>query len=301
MSLGFLRNRRFVDLASPIVIASLGFFINAMYFSFKYFERNEVFLPKVWTGLLEQALIISTIPLYLAIGLIYSKEKHARKELENSNNLKDLFTDILSHDLLSPLSVVQSGMELIEESAEDKEVVDMIKRQAWRLEDTILNASKLSQIDAIGRPDLVESDLGRYLKTTLEEMEPFAQKKGISIIGEFKEEYPVKIHPIFKEALLNLVSNAIKFSPTDSQITMAVKTHGKFWHIIVSDHGPGIPDEYKQNVFNRFTRREKGAIKGSGLGLAIVRRIVDLHNGDVWIEDNMPRGAIFYVKLPKEG
>ncbi|MEE9594898.1 MAG: histidine kinase dimerization/phospho-acceptor domain-containing protein, partial [Candidatus Hydrothermarchaeales archaeon] len=141
------RNIRVVDLASAFVIMSLGFLINVMYFTVEYFERTGSVLAQVWGEPVEHALVIAMAPLYLAIGRLYWQEKKSKKELEASNKLKDLFTDVLRHDLLNPVGVIQTSSELLEESSEDKELVSMIKRQALRLEDLISNASKLAKME----------------------------------------------------------------------------------------------------------------------------------------------------------
>jgi len=293
------RNIRVVDLASAVVIMSLGFLINVMYFTAEYFERTGSVLAQVWAEPVEHALVIAMAPLYLAIGRLYWQEKKSKKELEASNKLKDLFTDVLRHDLLNPVGVIQTSSELLEESSEDKELVSMIKRQAWRLEDLISNASKLAKMEYQEELSLEDLDLADLVKTTVEEMSPLAQEKRIELIGEFDGRYFVKANPIFREVLVNLISNAIKYGPTDSHVTVALEDRGSALRIKVIDHGPGIPDVYKEDVFKRFTRKEKGAIKGTGLGLAIAQRIVDMHKGRVWVEDNTPRGSIFTVELTK--
>lgn len=289
-----------VDIATPIIIASLGFFINAMYFGFEYFERTGNVLAQVWAEPIEHSLVVSTIPLYLAIGYLYWREKKTIKELKASNEMKDLFTDILSHDLLNPLNTIQTSIGLLEDCSEDEEIIAIIKKHAWRLEEMINNASKFSQVNAQEKICKVESSLRDYAMIAIEELKPLAEEKRIEIEERFDGSYPVKCDPIFGEVFTNLLSNAIKYSPTDSKVTIGIEDHDAYWKITVKDNGPGIPDEYKEEVFERFTRENKGGTKGSGLGLAIVRKIVELHKGEVWVDDNTPRGCIFNVKIPKE-
>jgi len=71
------------------------------------------------------------------------------------------------------------------------------------------------------------------------------------------------------------------------------------WKISVADRGDGVPDEDKTGIFTRFTRRDKEGVKGSGLGLSIVKRIVEAHQGRVWVEDRPGGGSIFVVKVPR--
>ncbi len=80
---------------------------------------------------------------------------------------------------------------------------------------------------------------------------------------------------------------------------MNILEEGTYCKIYVKEWGYGIKDEDKAKLFTRFQRVEKKGVKGTGLGLAIVKRIVDLHGGRVWIEDNPEGGSVFYVKIPK--
>jgi len=74
---------------------------------------------------------------------------------------------------------------------------------------------------------------------------------------------------------------------------------GDCWKISFADFGPGVPNEQKATVFDRFSRGSKGGVKGAGLGLAIAKRVAELHGGEVGVADNKPKGSIFWVKLPK--
>jgi two-component system phosphate regulon sensor histidine kinase PhoR len=98
----------------------------------------------------------------------------------------------------------------------------------------------------------------------------------------------------------NLLSNAIKYARDGRKVIIEVEDDGENYIIRVKDFGEGVPDEFKEIIFERFKRKEKRGVKGTGLGLAIVKRIVEIHGGEVWVEDNSPKGAVFVVKLPKQ-
>lgn len=74
---------------------------------------------------------------------------------------------------------------------------------------------------------------------------------------------------------------------------------GDCWKISFADFGPGVPEEQKVTIFDRFSRGSKGGVKGAGLGLAIAKRVAELHRGEMGVADNKPKGSIFWVKLPK--
>ncbi len=104
--------------------------------------------------------------------------------------------------------------------------------------------------------------------------------------------------PTIKDVVAHLLSNALKYSPENSRVVFGVEDAGRNWRIAVKDSGEGVPDRYKESIFERLEGKKEG-IKGSGLGLAIVKKIVERHGGRVWVEDNKPEGSIFYASLQK--
>ncbi|WP_269429706.1 sensor histidine kinase KdpD [Methanococcoides methylutens] len=106
---------------------------------------------------------------------------------------------------------------------------------------------------------------------------------------------------MIEEVFTNLISNAVKYSPENENIEIAVKDLNENWKVTITDSGEGIGDNDKKMIFDRFKRAVGDCnIKGSGLGLAIVKRIVELHGGQVGVEDN-PNGpgSVFWVTLKK--
>jgi signal transduction histidine kinase len=96
----------------------------------------------------------------------------------------------------------------------------------------------------------------------------------------------------------NLIENSIKFSYENSKIEIYSENYEEYIVINVKNYGQNIPDEMKEEVFERFKKLDPKT-KGTGLGLAIVKKAVDLHGGEVWIEDSPDGGTVFKVKLPK--
>ncbi len=103
---------------------------------------------------------------------------------------------------------------------------------------------------------------------------------------------------IIKEALFNLVDNAIKYTHEGGEVIVECSKDGDTVIIRVKDQGNGIPPELRGMLFERF-KRGKDSV-GMGLGLAITKHIVDMHNGEIWVEDNKPKGTIFCIRLPRE-
>ncbi|RMF91707.1 MAG: sensor histidine kinase, partial [Methanobacteriota archaeon] len=224
-------------------------------------------------------------------------------DLKYSNRLKDLFTDIMSHDLLNPIGIILNYAELMieDESEMKRDRIEAIKRNAARAVEMIESAAIFSRLQRTGGMDLATIDLGEVVKAEIGHMEPHAAEKGITLTGDITGKYPVAAAPVVKEVFSNLLSNAIKYSPRDSEVQISIDDAGRSWRVAVRDRGEGIDDQYKESIFNRFERREKKGVKGTGLGLAIVKRIVELHEGRVWVEDNPGGGSVFIVELPKRG
>ncbi len=230
-------------------------------------------------------------------------EEHT-KNLEQSNRLKDLFSDILGHDLINPASIIKNFSEMLLEDkeldAETRQDLKTIKRNIERIIEMIENTKKFSKLEGIEALSLEGQDLGEVLRKTSDEFMPFITSKGLKLSLEFDGRYPAHVSPLIDDVFSNLVSNAIKYSPDSSQISININENDKAFVVSVADHAEKIPDEQKKAIFERFQRVKKGGVKGSGLGLAIVKRIMELHKGSAWVEDNPDGGNIFYVKIPKK-
>jgi signal transduction histidine kinase len=129
---------------------------------------------------------------------------------------------------------------------------------------------------------------------------PKLEEKEMTITFKPSGSYPADVNTTIEDVFSNLVSNAIKYSSSGTNIDIHVNDVDDTWEIMISDEGEGIPDEEKPFVFDRFKRAHKVNIKGTGLGLAIVKRIVDLHEGSVEVLDRTDmRGTTFKVTLQK--
>lgn len=218
------------------------------------------------------------------------------KQLERSNKLKDIFTDIMRHDMLNPITVIRGCAESL---SEQKEMATIIKRNADRLREMIENASKYARLEEREELDFKETDLNVILKEAIENSRFLLDGKGMKVEYSAEGKCLAKTNPLIGDVFLNLISNAVKYSPEKSKIVVGLEDKNDEWEVMVKDYGVGIPDEHKEEIFERFKRGEKGSVKGTGLGLAIVRRIVNLHRGKVWVEDNPEGGSIFHVNVPK--
>ena len=225
------------------------------------------------------------------------------RELKRSNKLKDLFIDIIRHDILNPAGVARNLSQMIlenEEHPKKKEILQVIYRSNESIIEMIGNASDLQTLESGEKLEFEDIDIGIVLKKSVREVVRLADAKNIEIKLATHGEFKAMANPLIHDVFLNLLTNAIKYSPEKSVVDVRIMEEGSNWKISVADNGEGIDNKDKEAIFDRFNRIHKGAVKGSGLGLAIVKKIIELHNGRVWVEDNSDGGSIFFVTLPKD-
>jgi PAS domain S-box-containing protein len=228
--------------------------------------------------------------------------KNYAAALEEANRIKDLFTDIMHHDLLNPLSIIKTMSELqLEKTEEDgmQRSLLMIKRNADKLIGMVKSASKYAKLESAEKLEKSKLDLNMVFRAAADSLKPQLEEKNMKLEYLARDECYAMLNPIIEDVFSNLLDNAIKYSPAGSKIEVNIIDENNSYRIYVKDRGPGIKDEDKAKLFTRFQRVDKKGVKGTGLGLAIVKRIVNLHGGNVWIEDNPEGGSVFFVKIPK--
>lgn len=236
------------------------------------------------------------------IGELASSFNKMALQLDESNHLKELFVDIMSHDLLNPAGVIRSYAEMQLEGAKDeeqREAAYKIKGSAEKLIEMIENAKAYAKLQDAEKLELEKEDINEMLRSVVENFKPLLEEKDMKLKYLVRGERWAMVNPTIENVFSNLLSNAIKYSPAGGRIEVNILDAGENYRICVKDWGYGIAPEYKSLLFTRFQRADKKGIKGTGLGLAIVKRIIELHKGKVWVEDNPEGGSVFYVELPK--
>ncbi len=238
------------------------------------------------------------------LRLAEEESRGAAARLQESNRLKDLFIDIVRHDLLNPASVVRYYTSYLQERETDeskKECYLKIEGVNNRLMDLIRNASKYSRLEEMDHVDCQMLDLNTLLLDALAVHEHRLKEAGMAVNYLPRGEYPITANPMVEDVFANLIANAIKYAADGKKLEIDILDGGACWVVQIRDFGKGISDNDKPLIFTRFTRLKKEGVEGSGLGLAIVKRLVDLHKGRIWVEDNPAGGSIFCVRLPKGG
>jgi signal transduction histidine kinase len=228
-------------------------------------------------------------------------QRHAA-ELEEANRIKDLFADIMSHDLLNPATAASYFLEHLREGERDPErlrLVETVARNLGRLIRMIQSASSYSKLREMREIDVKVEDLGEMIREVLADLEPQVRAGGMSVDGLPEGCYPAAVNPLLAHVVANLVGNAVKYAAAGKRIAIGIADGGEEWVLSVRDWGEGIPDAYKKSIFTRFERLKKEGVQGAGLGLAIASRIVELHGGRIWVDDNPEGGSVFRVALRK--
>ncbi len=232
------------------------------------------------------------------------------QELEELNHLKNRFIGIAAHDLRNPISVIKGYLSLFMEGFMGdvpEPHKDIMKKMDKSCETMLALINDLLDISAIeaGRLDLElkKVELDGFLKESCEYNRMLAEGKGIKLVLDLAPGIPVVIiDPArINQVLNNLISNAIKFSYSESTITLKARVIGEDVEISVKDEGQGIADEEISQIFSHFGKgsaHPTGGEKSTGLGLAIVKRIVEAHKGNIRVESEVGKGSTFIFTLP---
>ncbi|HJH31412.1 MAG TPA: PAS domain S-box protein [Methanosarcinaceae archaeon] len=248
-------------------------------------------------------IAINNAQSYIMVQNMAQELQEYSGQLEKSNQLKDLFTDILRHDLLNPAGLVRGFTSVLlsmETDEKHKELLNKVHNHNEKLIDLIETASKFAKLENTEELEFERNDIGEIFKNVASTFAPLADKKEMAIEFHTDGEYFANVNPIIEDVFSNLLSNAIKYSPEGSRIIIDIQDDETNWKVSITDFGFGITDDDKTKLFQRFKRVDKKGIKGTGLGLAIVKRIVELHDGNVGIENNPAgQGSVFWITVEK--
>lgn len=229
-------------------------------------------------------------------------------ELKDRSNEKDRILRAVSHDLRNPIGGIASltALMLMEPGldGEQKQLIQLIQEtthDSLELINEILEATGVLTSRIITRQYV---DINMLLSHSVELLKFKAAEKNQKIrleLLEVPEELYISREKIWR-VLSNLISNAIKFSPRGSVISVKVTSENDKVKIAVSDPGIGIPPDVKNQVFNMFTEAKRPGTAGEksfGLGLSICKQIIEIHNGEIWFESDPDKGTTFYIRLKK--
>jgi signal transduction histidine kinase len=234
-------------------------------------------------------------------------------QLQLLETIRQDFVANVSHELKTPITSIKGFVETLREGAKDNpedldRFLGILDKQSQRLEaivDDLLTLSRLESEPASELLHLYSDDLHNLLTSAREFCLARAEKKNIGITVNCDPEIKIVVdRSLLTQAIINLVDNAIKYSTSDTQVTLHGFDKDDHVRIDIVDEGPGIPAKHFPRLFERFYRVDKARSRnlgGTGLGLAIVKHIVVLHDGTVSVDSEPGKGSVFHINIPKTG
>lgn len=232
-------------------------------------------------------------------------------EEQRARNNRDLISETLIHDLRSPISAVLSAIDIVEDSFEGngstgivKPSLQIARRSAHRALVMIESMLEIARFQA-GEIDLTFTicNLHELGEQALAEFSRQATEYKITLVNDMPKDLPgirVDQGKIIR-VLTNLIDNAIKFTPAEGAIHICTEMiDSQYVEVQIRDTGPGIPEDYLEKIFNRFSQvpTQVGRKRGSGLGLPYCRMAIEAHGGRIWAESHEGSGSIFHFTLP---
>lgn len=275
--------------------------------------------PRVFDAADVQLVTVAAAQVSVAIAnarLFEELERHADElsvaydELKENDRLKDELVQNVSHELRTPLTFVKGYVDLLIEgemgdiNAYQRESLQIVSDKTDEITRIIGDIVTLQRIDAANL-EKEELSMAQLVRTTVSSHQLIAQERGLVLKHEIEPGARGMIladKDRINQVLNNLIGNAIKFSPDGGTVRVLLREAEGQVQVAVSDNGIGMPADQIHRIFDRFyqvdgsSRRRFG---GTGLGLAIVKRILEAHDGAIWVESELEKGSTFYFTLPQ--
>ncbi|UCH94760.1 MAG: two-component system sensor histidine kinase CreC [Candidatus Aminicenantes bacterium] len=229
-----------------------------------------------------------------------------RESLEGKKYIEK-YVQTLTHQLKGPLSAIRGAAELLQEELpkpDRQRFIANIDTESGRMQRIVERMLELASLEHRRELRNVETiDLSQMVKDIVEELAPILKRKEIILLLKVGERFCLKGERfLIQQAVLNLLQNALEFTPEGGTISVEIKQHWNRLFLIIRDSGPGIPDYAVDKVFDKFysLQRPDTGKKSSGLGLSLVKEVADLHNGDITLKNSSSSetGAVAILKLP---
>ncbi|MCI9304446.1 sensor histidine kinase KdpD [Clostridium sp.] len=243
----------------------------------------------------------------------FQKLKIKYKEIKEVEKAKGQFFANLSHEIKTPINIIYSCVQLLDINKEEGEKSlwnsynkydNTIKQNCYRLLRLVNNLVDITKIDS-GYMNLnfVNYEIVDLVEDITLSIVPYVESKNINVLFDtFIEELEIRCDPeSIERVILNLISNAVKFTNNDGNICVLMDADDNYVTIRVKDDGVGISKDVQEEIFKRFVQEDKSFNRkkeGSGIGLALVKSLVELYDGQVYLESNVEKGSEFVVKLP---
>ncbi len=230
------------------------------------------------------------------------------RRLEEHLRFTESFAADVSHEFKNPLASIRTATELAleaDDAADRRRFLEITQREVARMERLLSEVREISRLDAeLDEAAREDVRLDEILATVVEGCRLRAGDTAHLVLALADHDVRIRASPDrIVQVLDNLLANAVSFTPHGGTVTVTLRAEGRFAEITVADEGPGVPEEHRERIFDRFfTYRpdtdRTGGVGHTGLGLAIVKAIVDGHGGAVRVEPRHGGGATFLVRLP---
>jgi signal transduction histidine kinase len=261
-------------------------------------EINEK-LHKRWTMVSGEAAVFVGL---LLLG-IYQIRHTMNKEHELASRQKNFLLSV-THELKSPIASTKLQLQTLQKHdlprEKQQEILGNAINDANRLNNLVENILLAARIENRFELHKEEYDISEYIREGMQQtIDSFKYKQQIKL--DIQPGIRMKIDRTnFPSIILNLIENAVKYSPADTTITLSLRKEKDRILLSVADQGSGVAEADKQNIFEKFFRagnEETRKTKGTGLGLYITKYLVEEHNGEITVKNNSPKGSIFEIRF----
>lgn len=250
-------------------------------------------------------VVLARVDTQLKLKTTMDLQKRAISELQAAQNMKDRLFRIASHDLRAPLANMRLVQTLLRDYIADQpealEILEMLNVTVDKMRSIVEDFLDMAafqggnieiRMQSVPVAPIVNAVVAQYSMT--------AFKKNIALVTDDLPGIVQADPPKLEQVLNNLVSNALKYSPSDTTVTITSAQHDDRVRIMIADQGPGIPEDERDRLFKEFSKlstRPTGNEASSGLGLWIVKQIITLQGGTVGVDNPPEGGSIFWVEL----
>lgn len=300
--------------ASRTAILISGLLATVLAALFSFFIANRIVNPlnvlmagikQLASGKKVKEIPVATYDEFYELGEAFND---MARELERNEEVRRSLVADVAHELRTPLAILQGKLESIQEGviSPDEETILELTDEVYRLSRLVKDLQQLSLAEA-GKLslNLKQVDIGLLIERVCRQLQWLAEEKEIKLQYD---HVPTKcILPIdtdrMTQVIVNLVGNALRYTPEKCLVEVSAQQHGHFLIIQVADTGQGIPEEVLPSIFDRFYKGDPSRSRnesGTGLGLSIAKGFVEAHGGTIAVESQRSKGTIFTVTLPME-
>lgn len=224
------------------------------------------------------------------------------------DKMKDDFLHSITHDLRNPMTSIRGFIKFLSDGTageineQQKKILEIMDRASFKLLNMINDILDIAKLEA-GKMEVMleEVNIIKIISSVIELLQPQYERKNIKLIFKpQKDNIKVLVDPkLIERVYINLIGNAIKFTPEEGTIKVDVYESENYLESFVEDTGEGIPKEYLDKIFEKFGQVKNKSKGGTGLGLTICKYIIELHKGKIWVESEVGKGSKFIFRLPK--